>query len=1091
MDGTFTLAEERPADTPVGSVSVSDANSTEGDSLTYAITAGNTGNAFKITSSGQIQVATPTAIDFETTQVFTLTVTVTDAGGNATGGTGLTDTATITINLTDSNDAPNIANQTFQVDENSASGTPVGIVQANDPNPGNTVTFAITGGNSAGAFAINASGQLTVASAAALNFETTPSFSLMVTATDNLGLSRTATITVGLRDENEAPTLNEQTFNVPLNASAGQSVGNMTATDPDANETHFFVVLASNAPFGLFSISVPGAIAVANPSLLVAGSTYTLSVRVTDKAGAGLNDVGTITIVIGAASAAPVAAGDVFQLMQGNTNIGLTVLSNDTDPDPGQTLSVTGVGATETGVTPTIGQNGQTISYTPPAGFIGTDRFTYTVSDGQGGTAQSMVTVQVLAPLPMLSASFQANLSIFVNGEKQANPPANIGVTSPGASQTLVAPIHTEAADGRIHIEPASSGPPAQNVTVNDFFTTWRTNAGAAGNNPNAIFTADQVLDHVRAADEVVRMYVNGLPVAALGNYVIRPEDQIVISVEKTGVVNRPSFVPIADQTVIAGAPLIIPLEGFDPNSTSLTFTASSANTNVVSAQIPKVSDSEKNDSMVLTVQNFGQITYELLESHVPAITSQMIALANSGVLDATLLHRIINGFVFQGLDPTGTGQGHPGLVNFDDQYHVDLQHTSSGLLSMAKGGDFPNQNISGDDTNSSQIFSTDINPAVNPNSALLARRLDFNHSIFAKQTSGENIRRQLMQVPTTPSNPNDMLPDDRPLADITVQDVAIRQIGDKAVLILKAPTGATGTSDVTITARDQQGNEFSQTITVTVQADTINTTPFLSSYPASLQTTAGMPANIQLQVTDAENDPTSISAVPLGLTETILFDNTGDEQGVTPPGTTTFSHFGSNWSGGTVTTTTTAPLVSQGTGAYVFGAGGGEVVFDQPINQAQFFFIHQTGQGPFTARALDANGTQVAMVSSNLLSDPKNVGNFETLSGAAIKRIVFTGGHVDNFFFQAQPVQSAIQANQDTDVVSVTAPSGFTGWMAVRVLVQQTTATQPNANSVIDTQVVRIRVLPAGASAAMAPEDDGDVDEDAVDEVFDELGVV
>ena len=61
-----------------------------------------------------------------------MTVTVTDSGGNGSGtaGTGLTDTATITINLTDANDAPNITNQTFQIDENSANGTSVGTVQA-------------------------------------------------------------------------------------------------------------------------------------------------------------------------------------------------------------------------------------------------------------------------------------------------------------------------------------------------------------------------------------------------------------------------------------------------------------------------------------------------------------------------------------------------------------------------------------------------------------------------------------------------------------------------------------------------------------------------------------------------------------------------------------------------------------------------------------------------------------------------------------------------------------------------------------------------------------------------------------------------
>ncbi len=1071
-DATFMLAEESAVDTVVGTVSASDTNSTEGDTLAYAITGGNTSNAFAINpTTGQIRVANPAAVDFETTPTFTLTVTVTDSGGNGSGtaGTGLNDTAAITINLTDGNDAPNITNQTFQIAENSANGTSVGTVPATDPNAGNTVTFAITGGNTNNAFAIDAiTGQITVASAAALNFEATPSFSLIVSATDNVGLSRTATITVNVQNVNEAPTLNEQTFNVPANATAGQAVGNMTATDPDANETFTFVVLESTAPFGLLSVSVPGNIAISNPALLAPGSTYTLTVRVTDKAGAGLDDVGTITIVIGSASAAPVAVGDVFQLTQGNTNMALTVLANDTDPDPGQTLNVTNVGATESGGTATIGNNGQTIVYSPPTGFIGVDRFSYTVGDGQGGTATSMVTVQVFAPLPALTASFQANLSIFINGERRANPPANIGVMSPGASQTLLAPIHTEAADGRIHVEPSTSGPPAQSVTVNDFFTTWRTNAGAAGNNANAIFTANQVLDHVRASDEVVRMYVNGLPMDALGNHVIRPEDQIVISVEKIGAVNRPSFVPIADQTVLAGSPLIIPLEGFDPNSTSLDFTATSANTSVVTTQIP-----ENNRSMVLTVQNFGQLSYELLEGHVPGITSQMIALANSGVLDNTLLHRIINGFVFQGLDPTGTGFGHPGLVNFDDQFHVDLQHNSSGLLSMAKGGD---------DTNSSQIFSTDVNPAANPNSVTFLRRLDFNHSIFAKQTSGENVRRLIMPAPTGAN--------DRPVNNIVVQDVAIRQIGDKAVLMLKAPTGATGTTDVTITARDAQGNEFSQTITVTVQPDTFNGAPFLSAYPSTVQTTANTAANVQVQVTDAENNPNTISATPVGLSTTILFDNSGEENGVTAPGTTTFSHLGSNWAGGTVTTTTTAPLPSQVPGAYVFGAGGGEILFDVPITSARFFFIHQTGQGPFTARAFDASNNEVAMVSSNLLSNPVNTGNFEMLTGAAITRIQFTGGHVDNFFFQAQAIQPGFQINQDTDTVTVTPPSGFVGWMAVRVVVQQNAGVPVDANPpTTDEQVIRIRVMPAGTSAAMAPDEDGDVDEDAVDEVFDELG--
>jgi hypothetical protein len=131
-------------------------------------------------------------------------------------------------------------------------------------------------------------------------------------------------------------------------------------------------------------------------------------------------------------------------------------------------------------------------------------------------------------------------------------------------------------------------------------------------------------------------------------------------------------------------------------------------------------------------------------------------------------------------------------------------------------------------------------------------------------------------------------------------------------------------------------------------------------------------------------------------------------------------------------------------------------------------------------------------MVSSNLLANATDTENFETLSAASITRIEFTGGHVDNFFFQAQPIPATFQINQDTDVVTVTPPAGFVGWMAVRVGVQQSTATPPNANDFVDRQVIRIRVNSTGTSSALAPSDDeGDVDEDAVDEVFDQLGVV
>ena len=89
-----------------------------------SITGGDPGGVFVIDSAtGEITVADSSQLDFETTPVFNLTVTVTDAGG-------LTDTAAVTINVTPFNEAPTANDATFGLAENSANGTVVGSVSA-------------------------------------------------------------------------------------------------------------------------------------------------------------------------------------------------------------------------------------------------------------------------------------------------------------------------------------------------------------------------------------------------------------------------------------------------------------------------------------------------------------------------------------------------------------------------------------------------------------------------------------------------------------------------------------------------------------------------------------------------------------------------------------------------------------------------------------------------------------------------------------------------------------------------------------------------------------------------------------------------
>jgi hypothetical protein len=92
----------------------------------------------------------------------------------------------------------------------------------------------------------------------------------------------------------------------------------------------------------------------------------------------------------------PLAANDAISVPAGSAPTTINVLANDSDPD-NDTLSVTTVGTPANG-SATIVAGG--ISYAPAAGFVGTDTFTYAISDGNGGTAQAAVTVTVTAVQP-------------------------------------------------------------------------------------------------------------------------------------------------------------------------------------------------------------------------------------------------------------------------------------------------------------------------------------------------------------------------------------------------------------------------------------------------------------------------------------------------------------------------------------------------------------------------------------------------------------------------------------------------------------------------------------------------------------------
>ena len=254
------------------------------------------------------------------------------------------------------------------------------------------------------------------------------------------------------------------------------------------------------------------------------------------------------------------------------------------------------------------------------------------------------------------------------------------------------------------------------------------------------------------------------------------------------------------------------------------------------------------------------------------AFTAAPAAGVTFQVVKQILFHRIVPDFVIQGGDPTGTGAGGSNKGDFDDQFHLDAQHTSSGLLSMAK---------SSDDTNDSQFFITDVP----------TRFLDFNHSIFGRLTDGEEIRDAINSVPVGLRNPAlpfnaQTNPNDRPLTPVVINSAQVFTDTENAALMLKALPGASGQTSVTVTATDAQGHQFSRTFQVTIGNDTSNSAPFLVN-PVNVHGVVGQNIQLQLQAVDAEGDAHFFDAAkPAG--ETVNYTlNVNNDTGlvtITPP---------------------------------------------------------------------------------------------------------------------------------------------------------------------------------------------------------------
>ena len=145
---------------------------------------------------------------------------------------------------------------------------------------------------------------------------------------------------------------------------------------------------------------------------------------------------------------------------------------------------------------------------------------------------------------------------------------------------------------------------------------------------------------------------------------------------------------------------------------------------------------------------SMGNFTIELHEADVPNTVGNFVKLAEKSFYDGGIFHRVIDGFMIQGGDPTGTGRGGPGY-QFADEIHPKLKHSSEGILSMPNAG--PN-------TNGSQFFIT----------LVPTPHLDGKHTVFGKISEGMDVVKKIGKTPTARG--------DRPVTDVVMKSVRIER---------------------------------------------------------------------------------------------------------------------------------------------------------------------------------------------------------------------------------------------------------------------------------------------------------------------------
>jgi VCBS repeat-containing protein len=375
------------------------------------------------------------------------------------------------VNITSDNDPPIANPDAFTVD---AGATTELDVLANDsiaPDAGETLRISSkTTGSAGGTIAISDDGTRIVYTPAT-GFTGVETFSYGASdRPDFSGLVSTALVTVTVRDNNP---ITGDDFATVVEDSQDNVIDVLANDEPAAGVGGDLEIISAElmGSAGTVTVGPNDGTILFTPAANFAGMAL-LSYRVRDVQGG--ESTGMVVVTVTNVNDPPNANDDTPSVAEDSANNTLNVLANDViAPDTGEVLTITAVGPTSNGGIVTIAPSGNSLIYTPPADFVGQDAFTYTISDGNGGsdTATVVVTITDATEMPT------ANDDTATVAEDSSDNPIDVlaNDTDPDAGETLTVMAVTQGSRGGT-VEIAEDGlsvlyTPAANVFGEETFT--------------------------------------------------------------------------------------------------------------------------------------------------------------------------------------------------------------------------------------------------------------------------------------------------------------------------------------------------------------------------------------------------------------------------------------------------------------------------------------------------------------------------------------------------------------------------------------------------------------------------------------------